>query len=242
MTVMQGRTLALLLVVAIVGCTSTSEPVVAPTSPTLTTLPPTVPPPAPATLAPTLAPTAIPTLAPTPAPTPVPTPIPTSVPTPLPTPARTPGPTPLSTASRAVASGLLSGAPASLASSTEEPSQSLFDIGDYLTATVDVINLADDPVTVSVGVYDDSSGKTEPIDTTVLDAFESASQGLPALVYDIAFKLASGRNLGTCRLNVHNGDAWQFTVVATGVAIVREGDTSLKPADVFIASSSRCVL
>lgn len=232
MTVRLSLWLGLLLVLTLAACNSAGAPAPAPpiaTLPPLLTLAPAAVPTAPLTAAPTAPPTA----APTPVPTPPPTPSPTPPPTPSPT-----APTFRPSASAAVSAAATAGRSPSAAASAE-PSE-LFDISGYLVAEVSVTNLADAAVNVSLAVLNEDSGETQVIDSVNLAAFDSSTQSLPALTFDIAFAFEGGVDLGTCRIKIRSGDAVQFAVISSAVAVARQGDRTTDAAQLFIATAAVC--
>ena len=151
-----------------------------------------------------------------------PTPEPTASTEPAPTPA--PTPTPTEEPERTLAPG-------------ETPSPSPMDISAFLTATLSVVNLTDEHFAVSVDIYSEgeNQGTVARFD---LEPYGSLFQNVPETTYAVSFD-GSGEP-STCVVTIAEGAQLSFTLIGTDILIADAAHEPTSPADLFVATSSRC--
>jgi hypothetical protein len=215
----------LLVVVGVIlsACVSVAppaatQPTQAPAFPIPYTLPPvTLPPvtlPPIVTLPPVVTPPPIVTLPPVvTAPPPTPTMLPTPTDEPAPTSPVTPDP-------------------------NATPAPTRLDVLPYLTSEVTVVNLADAGVEVTVTLVDADSADEFEIGTFELAPLQVTSQAVVPARYRLDFNLGGG-NEETCTIDIGDEEL-QFAVIESGIAITTSGAEPDDPAEMVVATSSRC--
>jgi len=166
--------------------------------------------------------------APTPAPTAIPTPTPTEPPTPPPTLPPTEPPT--------------QAPPTPPPDPNATPRPPAVDIAPYLTSEVTVVNLGDAPLALTVALLDPDSTQEYVIGTFELQPEQVTSQAvIPALFrLDFAYSAGSVADAGTCSIEIADGEQLQFAVIPTGIVITSSGTEPADPAEMLVATSTRC--
>lgn len=232
--------LGVVLAAVIAACGTTTAP------PASTSTPP------PTALA-TPGPTDAPTPTDTPTPTPPPTPTvggtgepPTATPVPVSAapsasesaPARTAPPT-ASSAATQVAVAARTKPPTSVSLKPgQTPRGTPLDLGPFLTATLEIIHLGDQPITVSVAIVD--GGTTSELTTLTLQTLDGGSEPVFAGDYLVTFKRPADAKAATCSLHVADGESFRFVTTDRTTAVFKAGATPRKGADVLIGLSPLC--
>ena len=211
---------AIVIAVLVAACASTSAPASGPQASLVpagnTMSAPT------RSASPTPSPTSQPTPSPSSTPAPTPTPAPTASPAPSPTPDPTPAPT------RTLAPG-------------ETPAPTPIDLAPFLTAEVTVVNLGDAPLAVTVTILDPESTDEYEVGTLDVQPLQVTAQAVLPSRYRLAFDYPGGPAAegGTCVIDVAEGEQIQFAVLERG-GVITAGDEPDDPAEMVIATSSRC--
>jgi hypothetical protein len=120
------------------------------------------------------------------------------------------------------------------------PRPTPMDVSSYLTATVAAINLSDAPVTVTLDVFDPSTGEQQStgvkIDLAPLDALQ---QKVLAAGYVLTFTRA-GSAPETCRFAMKAADAREFVILEAHILVTQPGASPASGADLDVATSSLC--
>lgn len=105
-----------------------------------------------------------------------------------------------------------------------------------------VVNLADQPMEVSIAFVDSDTGKATPITTQTLAPFDFDGESVPPATFDIQFKLSGGATpLATCRVKVGDAETYRFAALNDAVAVQKDGYQPAKGADLFVATSPLCL-
>ncbi|MEA2646098.1 MAG: hypothetical protein QOE92_1181 [Chloroflexota bacterium] len=121
-------------------------------------------------------------------------------------------------------------------------------------ATVEVDNLRDDAVSVSIEPIGGSSGSTTTAPSPGGGGISFSGESLALNPYDIKIKRLDnpgkyrvmfqsskdGKALGTCVLNVRGGDTMQFVTLANNITINRVNNPLSSGSDLVITTSSLC--
>lgn len=164
------------------------------------------------------APSASPTQEATPTPSPTQTPAPTLSPTPAePTQAGTPDP-------------------------NATPRPTLVDLLPFLSSQITVVNLADEPLTLTVTLVDPDSTDEYEVGTFEVQPLQVTTQSIIPSRFRLDFDVAGGSaaDVATCTIDIAEGEQIQFAVVPTGVAMSTSGIEPEDPAEMVVATSSRC--
>jgi hypothetical protein len=158
----------------------------------------------------------------------------------------TPGPTPPPVATQtagppAATPSPASATPAPATPGTGSPGPTAIDILPLLTSQITVVNLADQPLTLTVTLLDPESTDEFEVGTFDLQPLQVTTQAvIPArLRIDFAFGGSSAPS-STCTIDVADGEELQFAAIATGVAITATGQEPANPADMSVSTAARC--
>ena len=169
------------------------------------------------------------TTEPTPAPTAEPTPAATAAPTAEPTPAEPSG-----------SGGATRSAAPSGSTAAGSPSPSPIDLSPYLTAAFTLLNLADDPVDVDVGIAGEN-GEVTSVAQFHLEPFDFLTERVPASTYQITWtRPAGGPAPVVCHLTLVDGDNVQFAVSAQQIAVAKDGYEPTSGSDLVVETSALC--
>jgi hypothetical protein len=104
-----------------------------------------------------------------------------------------------------------------------------------------VVNLADQPLAMSVTFIDPDSGDASDVGTFQIAANQVTFQGVPSARFRLVFDYPGGTaaDAGTCTIDVAEKEKVQFAVIETG-AVIAAGKEPKDPAELVVATSSRC--
>jgi hypothetical protein len=121
-------------------------------------------------------------------------------------------------------------------------------------AVIEVDNFRDDQITVGIDTVSSSSGSGgsstsspssggfslsgESLTLNAFDVKDNHAQN-PGK-YQLSFRDKAGADLGSCTLDIHGGDHYQFVALPTGIAVNRANNPSSRGADFVIQSSKLC--
>jgi hypothetical protein len=161
-------------------------------------------------------------------PTDAPTQIPTEIPmiTPEPTSPPTEPPT--------------AGQPTPTPDPNATPRPTPIDIAPFLTSEVTILNLSDAPLTVTVTLLDPESTDEFTIGTFHLEAGQVTHQSIVPALFRLDFGFTGVSDAGTCAITVGEAEQIQFAVVPTGIVFATNGAEPADPAEMIVATSSRC--
>ena len=159
----------------------------------------------------------------------------------------TPGPTPTALAAPTASPPAATPSPATTIppSATPgtggSPGPSAIDLLPLLTSQITVVNLVDQPLTLTVTLLDPDSDDEFEVGTFDLQPLQVTTQSvIPArLRLEFAFGGSSG-TIGLCTIDVADGEELQFAAIATGVAITATGQEPANPADLNVSTAARC--
>ncbi|HWH37009.1 MAG TPA: hypothetical protein VNT28_04455 [Candidatus Limnocylindrales bacterium] len=159
-------------------------------------------------------------LAPAASPTPfaqLTTPPPTATASPSPPPAVTPTPDPDAT-----------------------PTPTPLDILPFLTSEITVVNLAEQQLALTVTLLDPESSDEFALGTYEVEPLQVTTQSIVPTRFRLEFAFTGGGSAGTCTIDVGDGEQIHFAVIETGVALVSSTGEPADPAELVVATSSRC--
>jgi hypothetical protein len=161
-------------------------------------------------------------------PTPTPSRAPTDMPmiTPEPTAQPTEAPTP--------------GPPTPTPDPNATPRPTPIDIAPFLTSEVTILNLGDAPLGVTVTLLDPDSAEEFTIGTFHLEAGQVTHQSIIPALFRLDFGYSGVSDLGSCAITVGEAEQIQFAAVPTGIAMATSGAAPADPAEMLVATSSRC--
>jgi hypothetical protein len=109
------------------------------------------------------------------------------------------------------------------------------------TATIRLLDLADDDLAVTVSFVDPNSPDPQALGTYTLGSSGQQSDAVPPGTYRLDFRQPSGSKTGpTCTITIKKGGVFTFVAVPGALAVSRKGYTPTKAADLFVPSSSLC--
>ena len=161
-----------------------------------------------------------------------PTPTPSLAPTEIPmiTPQPTPPPTPEPTA----------GPPTPTPDPNATPRPTPIDIAPFLTSEVTILNLGDAPLGVTVTLLDPESTDEFTIGTFHLEPGQVTSQSIVPALFRLDFGFSGVDDVGSCDITIGEAEEVQFAVVPTGIVMATNGPEPVDPAEMVVATSSRC--
>jgi hypothetical protein len=165
-------------------------------------------------------------------PTPTPSQVPTEIPmvTPAPTPPPTPAPTPEPTL----------GPPTPTPDPNATPRPTAVDVAPFLTSEVTVVNLGDITLSLTVALLDPDSTQEFVIGTFQLQPEQVTAQAVIPALFRLDFGYSGVNDAGTCTITIGDGEQLQFAVIPQGIAITSNGPEPADPAEMLVATSSRC--
>ena len=113
------------------------------------------------------------------------------------------------------------------------------DVLPFLTSGMTVVNLGSSRLSVTVALLD-----TESTDEFVIGTFDvepeqvTAQQVIPARLR-LEFQMG-GSNIGTCTIDVADAEQIQFAAIEGGVVITLGAAEPVDPAEMIVATASRC--
>ena len=161
-------------------------------------------------------------------PTPTPSQAPTEIPmiTPEPTSPPTPEPT--------------EGPPTPTPDPNATPRPTPIDIAPYLSAEVTVVNLSDNPLGLTVTLLDPESTDEFTIGTFALQPEQATFQSIIPALFRLDFGFSGVDDAGSCDITIADAEQVQFAVIATGIVITTSAGEPADPAEMIVATSSRC--
>ena len=120
------------------------------------------------------------------------------------------------------------------------PRPTAVDIAPYLTSEVTILNLGDAPLGVTVTLLDPDSTDEFTIGTFHLEPSQVTSQSIIPALFRLDFGLTGVDDAGTCEITVGEAEQIQFAVVPTGIVMATNGAEPTDPAEMLVATSSRC--
>jgi hypothetical protein len=119
------------------------------------------------------------------------------------------------------------------------PTATALNLVPYLTAEVTAINLAAQPVTVTITLVDPDSAEEYQVGTFHLAPEQVTSQLIVPTRFRLDFEI-DGTEVATCTIDIADGEQLQFAVIETGAVMTSNGPQPEDPADLVVATSSRC--
>jgi len=117
----------------------------------------------------------------------------------------------------------------------------LEEVAAYLTASITLLDLADEGLAVDVLYVDSSGGAPFPVGTYTLEPQEQSTNAVPPGVYELTFRQPSTATSGaTCTIEVGETDGYIFAALGDAIAVTRTGGTPTEAAELFVATSSLC--
>ena len=106
---------------------------------------------------------------------------------------------------------------------------------------VNLVNLTDEPLTLSLTRLDGESGGPETFAEDTFEPFDIGGYGgITPGMYEVALWTSSGLPQGSCDLDFESGTALQIVAVPEGIAISIEGGETQNADDLDILTSSWC--
>jgi hypothetical protein len=158
----------------------------------------------------------------------------------------TPGPTPTALATPTASPPATTPSPAtstppSTPGAGGSPGPSAIDLLPLLTSQITVVNLADQPLTLTVTLLDPDSADEFEVGTFDLQPLQVTTQSVIPARLRIAFAFGgSSAATSTCTIDVADGEELQFAAIATGVAITATGQEPANAADLNVSTAARC--
>lgn len=161
-------------------------------------------------------------------PTPTASQAPTEIPmiTPPPTPAPTEPPT--------------AGPPTPTPDPNATPRPTPIDIAPFLSSEVTVVNLGDVPLGVTVTLLDPDSTDEFAIGTFELQPEQATFQSVIPALFRLDFGFSGVDDAGSCDITIGDAEQVQFAVISTGIVITTSAGEPADPAEMIVATSSRC--
>ena len=120
----------------------------------------------------------------------------------------------------------------------ETPSPAPLDVSAYLTATMSVVNLTDEPVDISIDIFSEgeNQGTVANLD---IEPYGSIFQSVPETSYAVTFTRGASDPV-TCFMTLAEAGELAFTVVGTDILVIDPKVEVATPADLFVETSSLC--
>jgi hypothetical protein len=113
------------------------------------------------------------------------------------------------------------------------------DVLPFLSSEITILNLATQRLSVTVALVDAESSEEYVVGTFDVEPEQVTSQLVVPARLRLAFMLG-GADLGTCTLDVVEGEELQFATVGTGVVFASNGPEPADAADMIVATAARC--
>jgi hypothetical protein len=114
------------------------------------------------------------------------------------------------------------------------------DVAPFLTSDITVVNLGDGPLGLTVTLLDPDSAEEFTIGTFRLEPEQVTSQSIVPALFRLDFGYSGVNDAGTCTITIGDGEELQFAVIPQGIAITSNGPEPADPAEMVVATSSRC--
>jgi hypothetical protein len=109
------------------------------------------------------------------------------------------------------------------------------------TATITLLDLADDALSVTVTFIDPSSNEADDLGTYTVGPSEQTSNLVPPGTYRLDFRERTGGATGPrCTIEIKDGETVSFVAVPGAIAVSRTGVSPTNVRDLFVATSSLC--
>jgi hypothetical protein len=131
--------------------------------------------------------------------------------------------------------------PAPSTSPKPRPSIDQADLDAFLTASITLVDLADDDVAVTVAYLDPDSGEPFDLGTYTLAPLDQQTNQVPPGVYRLEFRQPASTTTGSmCTIELGDAEAYTFAAIDGAVAIARSGEAPTDAKELFVATSSLC--
>ena len=120
------------------------------------------------------------------------------------------------------------------------PRPTPIDIAPFLTSEITVVNLGDSQLGVTVTLLDPESTDEFTIGTFELQPEQATFQSVIPALFRLDFGFNGVGDAGSCDITVADGEQVQFAVISTGVVITTSAGEPADPAEMLVATSSRC--
>lgn len=122
----------------------------------------------------------------------------------------------------------------------ETPGPTVIDLLPLLTSELTVANLADQPLTLGVTLLDTESDDEFVVGTFELQPLQVTIQSVVPARFRLEFVVDSSP-ASTCTIDIADGEALQFAVTGTGVAMTSSAEAEPEdPAQMLVATAARC--
>jgi hypothetical protein len=120
------------------------------------------------------------------------------------------------------------------------PRPTPLDILPFLTSEITVVNLAEQQLALKVTLLDPDSTDEFSLGTYELEPLQVTTQSVVPTRFRLEFAFSGGGSAGTCTIDIEEGDQVQFAVIETGIAITSSAAEPEDPAEMVVATASRC--
>lgn len=153
----------------------------------------------------------------------------------------TPSPAPPLATSVPIATASPTAEPAPSKSPKALPSIDQAELDAYLTASITLIDLADDDLAVTVSYLDPDSEESIDLGTYALESMEQSTNQVPPGTYRLDFRQPASAATGpTCTIEIGDADNYVFAAVPDAVAVSRTGVKPKDARELFVSTSSLC--
>lgn len=114
------------------------------------------------------------------------------------------------------------------------------DVAPYLTSEVTVVNLGDTSLALTVALLDPDSTQEFVIGTFQIQPEQVNSQAVIPALLRLDFGYSGVNDAGSCTITIADGEQLQFAVIPQGIAITSNGPEPADPAEMLVATASRC--
>jgi hypothetical protein len=114
------------------------------------------------------------------------------------------------------------------------------DVMPFLSSEMTVVNLADEAIALKVTLLDTDSDGSYEVGTFSVEPLQVTTQAIVPTRLRLEFTSPIGAHIGTCTIDVAEGEAIQFAVIGNGIAITTNGAEPADAAEMSVATASRC--
>ena len=123
------------------------------------------------------------------------------------------------------------------------PRPSVVDLLPILSSEMTVVNLADSPVSLTVAIRDPNDESETPseylVGTFDIAPLQVSTQATVPARLRLAFSVGAS-DIGTCMIDLAEGEAIQFAVVESGIAVTSSTGEPDDPSEMLVETASRC--
>jgi hypothetical protein len=130
--------------------------------------------------------------------------------------------------------------PAVTADPNATPRPTAIDLLPYLSAQVTVVNLSDQPLSVSVLLLDPESTASYDVGSFDLQPLQVTTQAVVSARLHLQFYLGAGFHIGTCTINIGEGEQIQFAVLEDGIAFTTSSGEPNDATEMLVETAKRC--